>query len=79
MLKLETFARDAISWHLGFEDLVLVAFDIENSGRSAFLGKRQPSKDDPNLQLTSSAGRTTPLRKLILWSAPTVKTSAVRF
>lgn len=50
MLKLATLARDAVSWHLDFDDLVLVTLDIENSGRLAFLGERQPSKDATDLQ-----------------------------
>ena len=43
MLKLATLARDAVTWHFGFEDLALVAVDIVNSGRSTFLGDRQPA------------------------------------
>lgn len=44
-------ARYEITWHLGFEELVLVALDIENSDHSAFLGKQQPSRDVPYFQL----------------------------
>ena len=51
MLKLATLARDTTTWHLSFKVLVLVALDIENSGRSAFLGERQPSRYEPDLQL----------------------------
>lgn len=31
MLKLAIFARDALSWDVGFENRVLVAFDFKNS------------------------------------------------
>ena len=51
MLKLATLTGDAVCWHLGFGDLVLVALDIENSGRSPFLGERQQQKDAADLQL----------------------------
>ena len=43
MLKLVALARRAVTWHLGFGDLVLIALDIENQGRSAILGEKQPS------------------------------------
>lgn len=51
MLTLETLVRDSVSWHFSFEDLVLIALDIENSGRWAFLGERQPSRDTANVKL----------------------------
>ena len=50
MLKLAAHARRAVTWHLGFEDLVLIALDIENQGRSAMLGEKQPSRGSPDLQ-----------------------------
>ena len=50
MLKLAALARRAVTWHLGFEDLVLITFDIENQGRSAMLGEKQPSRGSPYLQ-----------------------------
>ena len=45
MLKLAALARRAVIKHLGLEDLVLVAFDIKNHGRSALLEKMKPSKN----------------------------------
>ena len=50
MLKLAALARRAVTWHFGFEDLVLIALDIENQGRSAMLGRMQPSRGSPDLQ-----------------------------
>ena len=50
MLKLAALARRAVTWHLGFEDLVLIALDIENQGRSAMLEGKQPSRGSPDLQ-----------------------------
>ena len=50
MLKLAAVARRGVIWHLGLEDLVLIAFDIENQGRSALLGKKQLSKGETDLQ-----------------------------
>ena len=38
ILKLAALARRAVTWHLGLDDLVLIALDIENQGRSALLG-----------------------------------------
>ena len=49
-LKLASFARRVCTWHFGYEDLVLIALDPENQGRSACLGTKQPSKGDPDLQ-----------------------------
>ena len=49
-LKLAVLARRAVTWHLGFEDLVLIALDIENQRRSAMLGEKQPSRGSPYLQ-----------------------------
>lgn len=37
MLKLAALTCDAVSEHIGFKDMSLVALDIENSGRLAFL------------------------------------------
>lgn len=51
MLKHAALASDAISWHLSFEDLMLLAIDIMNGGRSAFLGERQVSRDAANIQI----------------------------
>ena len=50
MLKLAALARRAVTLHLGFEDLVLIALDIENQGRSAMLGEKQPSRGSADLQ-----------------------------
>ena len=49
-LKLASLARIACTWHFLYEDLVLIALDPENQGRSAYLGTNQPSKGDPDLQ-----------------------------
>ena len=38
MLKLAALACRAVTWNLGLDDLVLIALDIENQGRSALLG-----------------------------------------
>lgn len=46
-----TFARESVSWDIEFEDMVLVAFYIENSSCSAFLGERLPSRDAADLKL----------------------------
>ena len=51
MLKLAIFARDALSWDVGFENRVLVAFDFKNSYWTAFCGERQPSRYAADLQL----------------------------
>ena len=40
ILKLAGLALRAVTWHLGFEDMVLIALDIENQGRSAMLGEK---------------------------------------
>ena len=50
MLKLAALARRAVTWHLGSEDLVLIAIDIENQGLSTMLGEKQPSRGSPDLQ-----------------------------
>ena len=43
ILKIGALARRAVTWHLGLENLVLIALDIENQGQSALLGEKQPS------------------------------------
>ena len=40
ILKLAVLACRAVTWQFGFEDLVLIALDIENQGRSAMLGEK---------------------------------------
>ena len=50
MLKLAGLARQAVTWHFGFEDLVLIALDIENQGRWAMLGEKRPSRGSLDLQ-----------------------------
>ena len=50
MQKLAALARRAVTWHLGFEDLVLIALDIENKKQSAMLVEKQPSRGSPDLQ-----------------------------
>ena len=50
LLKLAALALRAVTWHLRFEDLVFIAPDIENQGRSAMLGEKQPSRGSPDLQ-----------------------------
>ena len=42
-------ARRAVTWHLGFEGLVLIALDIDNQVRSVMLGEKQPSRGSPEL------------------------------
>ena len=48
-LKLASLARKLVTWHFGIEDLVLVALDIEFSGRSPAVG--QPLREPADLQL----------------------------
>ena len=50
MLKLAVFARQAVTWHHGLKDLVLIAFNIKNQWRSALLGKKQLSRQKADLQ-----------------------------
>ena len=50
ILKLAVIARREVTWHLGFENLVFIALDIENQRRSAMLGEKQPSRGSPDLQ-----------------------------
>ena len=50
ILKRASFARRAVTSHLGLEDLLLIALDIENQGRSALLGEKQPSIGKADLQ-----------------------------
>ena len=60
MLKLAALARQAVTWHLGFENLVFIALNIENQGRSAMLGEKQPSKWSLDLQHYLGRPCTTP-------------------
>ena len=50
ILKLAALAHRAVTWHLGLEDLVLIVLEIENQGRSALLGEKQPSSGEADLQ-----------------------------
>ena len=50
ILKLAVLARRAVIWHIGIEDLVLIALNIDNQGRSAMHGKKQLSRGLPDLQ-----------------------------
>ena len=49
-LRLAALARRVITWHLSFEDLVLIALGIENQERSALLGEKLPSRKAPDMQ-----------------------------
>lgn len=50
-LQLASLARKLVNWHLGIEDLVLVALDIVSSGRSPAVGQplREPADLRPHL------------------------------
>ena len=50
ILKLAFLACRAVTWHLGFENIVLIALDIENQKQSAMLGEKQPSRGSPDLK-----------------------------
>ena len=50
MLQVAIFDCEAVTWHFGFEDVVLLALDIGSLARSPPLGTRLQLKHMSNLQ-----------------------------
>ena len=45
-LQTARLAHDLLGWHFGYEELVVVAMDLDNVGRAAFAGNRGTPQDD---------------------------------
>lgn len=65
MLRVAALAREAVTWHFGFEDVVHVALDISSLVRSSHIGMRQP-RDLPELQLYTGRRYYKPTEKIEL-------------